>query len=137
MLKVFSKKCRANFCDSKCKLDKNLYSQTYEISSIISRHLTLANCDKEDGYFNGGSATFVVNNEASQFNAIILGHSRTNIELNKLVPDVFANNSTYVILTAGCDKNFITCCNKFNNGVNFRGEPLIPEYNFLKINSIK
>ena len=25
-----------------------------------------------------------------------------------------------------CDKNFITCCNKFNNAVNFRGEPFIP-----------
>lgn len=26
-----------------------------------------------------------------------------------------------------CDKKFITCCNKFNNAVNFRGEPFIPE----------
>lgn len=25
-----------------------------------------------------------------------------------------------------CDKRFITCCNKFNNAVNFRGEPFIP-----------
>jgi len=25
-----------------------------------------------------------------------------------------------------CDKNFVTCCNKFNNAVNFRGEPFIP-----------
>ena len=31
-----------------------------------------------------------------------------------------------------CNKKFITCCNQFNNAVNFRGEPLIPEYNFLK-----
>lgn len=26
-----------------------------------------------------------------------------------------------------CDKKFITCCNKFNNAVNFRGEPFIPQ----------
>ena len=26
-----------------------------------------------------------------------------------------------------CDKKFITCCNQFNNAVNFRGEPFIPE----------
>lgn len=26
-----------------------------------------------------------------------------------------------------CDKKFITCCNKFNNAVNFSGEPFIPE----------
>jgi hypothetical protein len=30
-------------------------------------------------------------------------------------------NGTY------CDKSFRTCCNKFNNAVNFRGEPFIPE----------
>ncbi|WP_353285542.1 phage BR0599 family protein [Wolbachia endosymbiont (group B) of Agrotis puta] len=31
----------------------------------------------------------------------------------------------YSIL-AGCDKAFLTCKNKFNNTVNFRGEPYIP-----------
>ncbi|XVN43247.1 MAG: phage BR0599 family protein [Candidatus Rickettsia vulgarisii] len=36
-------------------------------------------------------------------------------------------------ITAGCDKKFITCCNKFNNAVNFRGEPLIPNDDFIKL----
>ena len=26
-------------------------------------------------------------------------------------------------ITAGCDKVFSTCCEKFNNAINFRGEP--------------
>ncbi|MCZ6901461.1 MAG: phage BR0599 family protein [Rickettsia endosymbiont of Ixodes persulcatus] len=38
-----------------------------------------------------------------------------------------------VKITAGCDKNFITCCNKFNNAINFRGEPLIPEKDFINL----
>ena len=38
LLKVFSKKCRANFCDSECMLDKNLYSQTYEISALLIKY---------------------------------------------------------------------------------------------------
>ena len=29
-------------------------------------------------------------------------------------------------ITAGCDKEFSTCCSKFNNAINFRGEPNIP-----------
>jgi hypothetical protein len=39
-----------------------------------------------------------------------------------------------IYLMSSCDKTFITCCNKFNNAVNFRGEPFIPEKNFLKLN---
>ena len=27
---------------------------------------------------------------------------------------------------AGCDKTITTCCNRFANAVNFRGEPYIP-----------
>jgi hypothetical protein len=34
------------------------------------------------------------------------------------------NKSLYPKNTT-CDKKFITCCNTFNNGVNFRGEPFI------------
>lgn len=29
-------------------------------------------------------------------------------------------------MQAGCDKYFTTCCGKFNNAVNFRGEPHLP-----------
>ena len=29
-------------------------------------------------------------------------------------------------ITAGCDKSFSTCQGKFNNAINFRGEPHVP-----------
>jgi uncharacterized phage protein (TIGR02218 family) len=29
-------------------------------------------------------------------------------------------------LVAGCDKSFTTCAEKFNNAINFRGEPHVP-----------
>jgi uncharacterized phage protein (TIGR02218 family) len=35
-----------------------------------------------------------------------------------------------VALTVGCDKRFETCCNRFNNGQNFRGFPHIPGNDF-------
>ena len=34
-------------------------------------------------------------------------------------------------ITAGCDKQFSTCCNKFNNAINFRGEPHLPGTDIL------
>ena len=30
------------------------------------------------------------------------------------------------IITPGCDKQFSTCCERYNNAVNFRGEPTLP-----------
>lgn len=33
---------------------------------------------------------------------------------------------TGVVIHAGCDKKFSTCCDIYNNAVNFRGEPHIP-----------
>jgi len=137
LLKVFSKTCRANFGDSQCRVNKNHYSAIYEISSIIGRSLSVTNCDKEDGYFNGGSAVFKFGNEINQFESIISNHFEKNIELQTMVPATFVSDCKYVTLTRGCDKKFISCCNKFNNGVNFRGEPSIPEYNFLKVNNLK
>jgi len=29
-------------------------------------------------------------------------------------------------IQAGCDKTFETCINRFNNAINFRGEPHMP-----------
>jgi uncharacterized phage protein (TIGR02218 family) len=36
-----------------------------------------------------------------------------------------------ICLFAGCDKNFETCKNKFQNSINFRGFPHIPGHDFL------
>ncbi|MFU7503175.1 MAG: phage BR0599 family protein [Candidatus Tisiphia sp.] len=67
-----------------------------------------------------------------QFYSKILSYSENLITLDKTISDSMKRNKT-VLLTVGCDKKFITCCNKFNNAINFRGEPLIPDDNFIKV----
>ena len=61
----------------------------------------------------------------------IISHHSMEIELEENISEDFLQQK-YVNLQPACDKNFITCCNKFNNAVNFRGEPTIAEHNFLK-----
>ena len=34
-------------------------------------------------------------------------------------------------LTAGCDRNYSTCVNRFGNRLNFRGEPMVPGTDYL------
>lgn len=128
LLQSFSKKCRANFGDLKCKIDKMIYSQIYNIKEMFGRTMVISNLDKENGYFNYGDAVLA----NGQFYSKIISHSGNLVILDKLIPDSMKHNKT-VDLTVGCDKNFITCCNKFNNAVNFRGEPLIPDDNFIKV----
>lgn len=38
---------------------------------------------------------------------------------------------TEVLLVAGCDKRFLTCCSKFSNGLNFQGFPDLPTEDVL------
>ena len=127
-LQFFSKNCRANFGDLRCKVDKRAYSKEYKIKEIFAKTIILATNDKESGYFTGGDASM----GEGQFDSKILQHSNDFIILDRLIPETVKHIET-VELVAGCDKKFITCCNKFNNAVNFRGEPLIPDEKFIKV----
>jgi uncharacterized phage protein (TIGR02218 family) len=137
VLQSFSKNCRTNFGDARCKIDKTAYSQTYNIKEIFAKTIIIeqiiGNFDQENGYYNYGDAILGGEHlEEEQFCSKILSHSEELIILDKIIPDNIRHNK-FVRLIAGCDKKFITCCNKFNNTVNFRGEPLIPDDGFIKV----
>lgn len=120
----YSKTCRVAFGDSKCKIDKNLYSGIYK----VKESLRILDLDKENGYYNGGQIIFGDN----RFSSKVLSNFGDLIILEDIIPD-YAKDAEEVKITAGCDKNFITCCNKFNNAINFRGEPLIPKKDFINL----
>jgi uncharacterized phage protein (TIGR02218 family) len=46
------------------------------------------------------------------------------------MPEPIALGDTFAV-TAGCDKRFPTCRDRFNNTVNFRGFPHIPGNDFV------
>lgn len=126
---VFSQTCRANFGDTKCKIDKVLYSKAYDMTITGVRSVEIKEMKEEGGYYLGGDLQIFNSN----FSSKILSSNGNTLNIDRVIPD-YLKNYPKVLLTTGCDKKFITCCNKFNNTVNFRGEPFIPEYNFLKIN---
>ncbi|KIJ89122.1 DUF2163 domain-containing protein [Rickettsia asembonensis] len=124
----YSKTCRAVFGDSKCKIDKALYSGIYKVKEMLKENLRILNLDKENGYYNGGQIIFGEN----RFNSKVLSNFGDLIILEDIIPDA-AKDAEEVKITAGCDKNFISCCNKFNNAINFRGEPLIQKKDFINL----
>ena len=80
----------------------------------------------EGGYFTGGK---LVTSDNKKFS--ILVHNNNNIEI-ETNDNHNISIQEMVKLIPACDKNFRTCCNRFNNAVNFRGEPSIPESNIVK-----
>lgn len=118
VLQNFSTNCRANFGDNKCKVQVVAYSGFYEVISIENNIIKIGDCTRPDGFFTGGRASF---NDGSVYE--IKSHSKSLLTLFK---HCALKAPQRVILAPSCDKNFVTCCNRYKNAVNFRGEPSLP-----------
>jgi uncharacterized phage protein (TIGR02218 family) len=59
-----------------------------------------------------------------------VGADGVAFDLWQAMPEVLADGDAFVV-TAGCDKRFDTCRDRFNNAINFRGFPHIPGNDFV------
>lgn len=121
----YSPNCRARLGDSKCQVDMNSFTFTGSITSLINKFSFIDSSRAEaTGYFNHGILEFLTGDnknilkEVSEF-------SSGKIILTTSLPYEIQLGDEYRI-TAGCDKSFSTCISKFNNALNFRGEPHVP-----------
>jgi uncharacterized phage protein (TIGR02218 family) len=126
-LYTYSRTCRAEFGDLKCKINKELYSVNLVVDKIEENRIILEDCKEENNYYTAGEVTFVGGAVIK-----ITSHSGKILKCDKVIP-IRLRDAKMVKVTAGCDKKFTTCCNKFNNAINFRGEPSIPGNKILKL----
>ncbi len=125
LLQVFSKSCRANFGDQRCKINLEEISIECIILEIKGNNIICNIEGFEDGFFNNGK----VITQEREFK--IISHYKNNIEIN-VNQDLNLNSHQLITLVPGCDKKYRTCCYLFNNAVNFRGEPVILEFNIIE-----
>ncbi|ETO91084.1 MAG: phage conserved hypothetical BR0599 family protein [Candidatus Xenolissoclinum pacificiensis L6] len=122
----FSRKCRANFCDSKCKLQLSDYQIKGLVKQVIDPYTIFSDTEisKPLNYFTHGILEFISGNNKGITKEIVYSNHNT---IQILIPynQKIVINDEYII-TAGCDKKITTCANKFQNTINFRGEPFIP-----------
>ncbi len=130
LLQTFSKKCRASFGDEKCKINLEKYRFQCKIQEIKNDVFVCRGLSCKDGYLNDGTITLKSKDNASTKTYKIISHFDNNIRV--LNYDANFDCDEDIILTAGCDKNFRTCCYSYNNALNFRGEPFIPEKNIIE-----
>ncbi len=127
---LYSSSCRAALGDSRCKINLTTSTVTGTITTPVSNAEFMdASRTETSGTYSFGTITFTsgANNglamEVKEYG--FKTGAGGQIMLALPMPYVIAIGDSYQ-LTLGCDKTLVTCFSRFNNVVNFRGEPLVP-----------
>ncbi len=122
---LYSPSCRIQFGDNSCKLNLASYTVTGTVTAVSSsREFSDSSRTEEVGYFSAGNLTFT-SGANSGLSMEVKDVNAGMITLVLPFPYPVAVGDSYTML-AGCDKSFATCCSRFDNAVNFRGEPHVP-----------
>jgi uncharacterized phage protein (TIGR02218 family) len=121
---LISPQCRAQFGDARCGITP-LTELVYVPSAALSRRQFSVSLPASAlTNFDYGKVTFFAMGVAPVSRPIKKTFFPDVLTLFEPAPfDIMPQN---VQLTEGCDHQLATCCNRFNNGVNFRGEPHLP-----------
>ena len=122
---LYSAACRADLGDGCCQVDLESFTETGTVDSAPSRNMCLdAARNEAGGYFSGGKITFTSGTNDG-LSMEIKEYAPGKLVLALPMPYDIEAGDSYVVV-AGCDKTFQTCVQKFDNALNFRGEPHVP-----------
>ena len=126
---TWSSSCRANLGDSRCTVDIEALKDTLTVTIATSRQrFDCSGLVAANGYFNDGLVVWQTGNNAGlAFEVAEYLLSGSYVRLKLSTPFAIQVGDTAFIYP-GCDKQLATCRDKFNNILNFVGEPfLTPE----------
>ncbi len=122
---VYTPTCRAKLGDARCGVNLAAFTVSGAITAVEGAHAFTDNTRSEvANYFAYGVLTFTsgANNGLSmEIRDFIDGRFGMFLPM----PYAVMVGDTYTAV-AGCDKRFDTCVTRFNNALNFRGEPHVP-----------
>lgn len=127
----YSPICRADLGDAKCGVDIVSAGVTGSVSAVTSASQFFLNLDAPLDDFTGGHLNFTTGANAGgsyEVHTWISATGTATLFLAALYPVEIGDTFT---LTPGCNKHFTTCRDKFDNAVNFRGEPFLPGSDML------
>ncbi len=135
--RLYGSGCSADLGDARCGVD--LGDEAYRGEGVvialngISTFTAAGLGDFDDGWFTAGLLTFVGGANEGLAMEIRRHHSdgeHVTLSLWQAMAEPIAEGDTFFV-TAGCDKRFATCRDRFANVVNFRGFPHIPGNDFI------
>jgi uncharacterized phage protein (TIGR02218 family) len=127
---LYSPSCRATLGDGRCKVNLASHTVTGSITSKISdQQFTDSSRTETSGLFTSGLITFTsgANNGISMEVKEYLHSTGSGGEIILVLPMPYTVSITdSYSLIKGCDKTLPTCKQRFDNIINFRGEPHVP-----------
>jgi uncharacterized phage protein (TIGR02218 family) len=134
--RLYTATCSADLGDARCTID--LTAPAYRgsgtvVATTATSTFTASGLESfSGGWFTAGKLTFTGGANAG-LSVDVKGHRKgaaISFALWQAMPEPIAAGDTFIV-TAGCDKRFTTCHDRFNNVVNFRGFPHIPGNDFV------
>ena len=122
-----SAECRAAFGDRQCRVD--LAARTIRANVVSASENVLELDAVIEGRFLFGRLRYL-GGENCGSSSVVLAASGSRISLRDR-PRAAVTVGITVELREGCDKRFETCVSRFDNAVNFRGEPHLPGTDLL------
>lgn len=134
--RLYTANCSADLGDSRCTVD--LGDPAFRGSGTVvavraTSNFTASGLDGfDDGWFTAGKLSFTSGANAGV--AVEVKSHRKGamvaFDLWQAMPEPIVAGDTFTV-TAGCDKRFASCHDRFDNVVNFRGFPHIPGNDFV------
>lgn len=122
---LYSPACRADLGDAQCQVNLAGFTVTGTVGSASGNsQFTDATRAEANGYFAGGVLTFL-SGANSGLKMEIKTFTNGQFILVLPMPYAISAGDGYEAV-AGCDKTFATCVQRFDNALNFRGEPHVP-----------
>jgi len=134
--RVFRSACDADLGDGRCKVgldDPALRGVGTVVAGLDGRRFTVSGLDGfAGGWFERGTLRWTSGANSGR-RAVVKSQRDVvgvpTIELWSAMTDAIASGDAFTV-TAGCDKRFETCRDKFGNALNFRGFPHMPGNDF-------
>lgn len=122
----YSQTCRANLGDTRCKLNIEGTKVAFTVVSASAGSLVATELNQASDHWVLGKVKWVTGANAGSISFIQSGDQGTTslFLLSPPFKTIQAGDTGFAYV--GCDKQLGTCRVKFDNVVNFRGEPTIP-----------
>lgn len=122
---IYSPECRADLGDARCRVDLPALAVQATVAAAANAHaFTASALGRPDGWFAYGKLRWLSGANAGAVMEI-RSHTGDDLELYDAMAAPIAPGDLFMAYP-GCDKRFATCGAKFDNRLNFRGEPHVP-----------
>lgn len=124
----YSPSCRADLGDDRCKFPIDQMRVEFTVSEVVDSSTFKATAfTQEDDHWKLGLVHFLTGNNA-EVAIEVLSNDQSDNSVTLFLPTPFPLQvGDTGEIWPGCDKTIQTCLDRFDNVVNFRGEPFQPD----------